>query len=190
MAQNASKFHHQIITLPNILSVVRILLIPVIVWFYSFEKQYVLAGCVLILSGITDVVDGFIARRFNMISDLGKILDPVADKLTQGVMMICLFLRYRIIVIPFALLVVKELFMVISGILVIKKTGKVCGADWHGKVATFMLYIMMALHIFWVDITPIISAVSVIMTSVVMAISLILYFCKNINLLKSTGVKR
>lgn len=74
----------QLLTIPNLLSVVRLLLIPLIVWLYCARQEYELAVLFILLSGATDVVDGFIARRFHMVSDFGKILDPVADKLTQG----------------------------------------------------------------------------------------------------------
>ena len=73
---------NKIITIPNVLSMLRILLIPAIVYYLNFEC--VLAFGFLLLSGITDVLDGWIARKFNMTSDLGIVLDPVADKLTQG----------------------------------------------------------------------------------------------------------
>ena len=74
----------QILTIPNLLSVVRLALIPVIVWLYSFEQNYHAAIGVILLSAATDIVDRWIARRFNMISDFGKALDPLADKLTQA----------------------------------------------------------------------------------------------------------
>lgn len=72
----------QILTIPNLLSIVRLCLIPLIIWLYCVKKDYTLAVIVILISGATDIVDGFIARHFNMVSDFGKILDPVADKLT------------------------------------------------------------------------------------------------------------
>ena len=71
----------QILTIPNILSLLRLALIPFIVWSYSIKK-FIASAILIVISGITDVVDGFIARKFNMVSDLGKALDPIADKLT------------------------------------------------------------------------------------------------------------
>ena len=76
----------------------------------------------------------YIARRFHRISNLGKILDPVADKLTQAAMLICLFTRFPHVLLLIAIMAGKELYMVVSGCLVIQKTGKVHGADWHGKI--------------------------------------------------------
>ncbi len=85
----------QILTIPNLLSVFRILLIPLIVWLYCGKQDYLLAAWVLLLSGVTDIADGFIARRFRMVSDLGKVLDPIADKLTQTAALVCLLTRFR-----------------------------------------------------------------------------------------------
>ena len=119
-----------IFTIPNILSMFRLLLLPVIVYMYINQKDYVLTGVLLLISGITDLLDGYIARTFNMMSDLGKILDPVADKATQAVILLCLVTRFRWLVIPFMCIVVKELFMSFIGLIVIKKTGEVhelCG---------------------------------------------------------------
>ena len=95
-----------IFTIPNILSIFRLLLLPVIVYTYMNQKDYVLTGVLLLVSGITDLLDGYIARTFHMISDLGKILDPVADKATQAVVLLCLITRFRWLVIPFMCIVV------------------------------------------------------------------------------------
>lgn len=181
---NFSKYKNRIITIPNILSLFRICLIPVIVWLYIAEHDYILTGYILILSGITDIADGYIARHFHMVSNLGKILDPIADKLTQGVMLICLVVRFPLMILPFILLIVKEIYMGASGILIIQRTGIVYGADWHGKTATCFLYGMMALHIFWRDITPSISAFLIISCSVMIGISFALYGIRNVKLLK------
>ena len=77
-------YKNKIFTIPNVLSFFRILLVPVFVWLYAFRDERIWALIVLIVSGVTDLLDGFIARHFHMISDLGKMLDPVADKLTAA----------------------------------------------------------------------------------------------------------
>ena len=82
-----------ILTIPNLLSLLRLLMIPVIVWLYVKEKNYYAATGMVILSGATDIADGIIARKCNMVSDFGKILDPIADKLTQAALIICLSLK-------------------------------------------------------------------------------------------------
>ena len=182
---NAAKARTKVFTFPNILSFFRLCLIPAIVWSYCVEQNYLLAGSVLIVSGLTDIVDGFIARKFNMVSDLGKILDPIADKLTQAAMLLCLLLRFPLLWILLVLVLVKEIFMCITGLMVIKKTGSVYGAKWHGKVATCLLYATMILHVFWNEITPVVSIVSTLACAVMIVISFILYSIQNIKKLKS-----
>lgn len=174
----------KILTVPNLLSLFRLLLIPVIVWLYWFQKDYFPAGALLILSGLTDLADGYIARHFNAVSNVGKILDPIADKLTQAAMLFCLVTRFPLMAAPFGFLVIKELFIGTTGLLMIRKTGKVVGADFHGKVATTLLYAMMILHIFWIDITPEISAVTIVICLISMAFTLLVYGNRNMRVLQ------
>lgn len=178
------KVDTKILTLPNILSFLRICMIPFIVWFYCVKEEFGIAGCILILSGITDVVDGFIARHFNMVSDFGKALDPIADKLTQGVMLICLIFRFPLMIVPLIVLSLKESFMIVTNFLVIQKTGVVPGANWHGKVATALLYSMMILHTFWFEIPKHVSNILIYACAVMIALSFLLYGKKNINTLE------
>lgn len=185
MKQRTNNQKIKIFTLPNVLSVLRILLIPIIVWLYCVEKNYLWAGIMLILSGVTDMVDGFIARRFKMVSDLGKVLDPIADKLTQAAMLVCLITRFPLMLLPFVLLILKETFMSISGLLVIQKTGHVMSAVWHGKVATALLYATMILHIFWFDIHPIVSNVLILLSAAMIIVSFVLYGIHNVVAIKN-----
>ncbi len=178
-----------VFTIPNLLSFFRLCLIPVIVWLYVGIENYQWAGYILILSGLTDIVDGFIARHYHMISDLGKVLDPIADKLTQAVVLVCLMVRYPDILWPFALMVAKEAFMAVSGILVIKRTGIVLGANWHGKAATVLLYGTMFLHIFWHDIPQMLSRSSIAACTGMVLISFVLYGSRNIRILKEQARK-
>lgn len=187
---SSTKYEKKIITIPNLLSFFRLCLIPVIVCLYAVKDDYVWAGYVLILSGITDMVDGFIARHFHMVSNLGKILDPVADKLTQGVMLLCLVLRFPLMIMPFILLVAKEIYMSISGILIIRRTGVVCGADWHGKAATCFLYGTMILHVFWHDIPAVVSDFAIIACILMVAVSFGLYGVRNMKILKQSSKEK
>ena len=174
----------QVLTVPNLLSLIRLCLIPVIVWLYLTKENYVWTAIVLILSGLTDLVDGFIARHFNMITDLGKALDPVVDKLTQLTMLFCLVLRFPMIGVPFGLLLIKEIVTGIMSLLVIRKTKKVKGADWHGKVCTVLLYAMMVLHVVWFNIPTIVSNICVGICTGMMLLSFLLYGVRNTNDLK------
>ncbi|MGI5977317.1 MAG: CDP-alcohol phosphatidyltransferase family protein [Candidatus Limivicinus sp.] len=180
----SNKFKSKVFTIPNILTFIRLLLIPVFVWLYIGRQDYKLTSIILLLSGFTDVLDGFIARHFDMVSDLGKAIDPVADKLTQLAMLLCLVSRFRLMLVPLSLLVVKELFCGITCVMAIKKTGVVEGADWHGKLTTFLLYAMMILHLIWADITPTVSTVSILLCTASMILSFIMYGIRNINAIK------
>ena len=147
--------------LPNILSLVRILLIPVFVMIFLWENGninyqiaqgakangYVIAAVIVVISGITDAADGFIARRFNMITDLGKVLDPFADKLTQAAVVLCLVIRYKHlwqwIAALFILILIKELTLLTAGVVFLRKGQNLDGALWYGKLATIVFYILM-----------------------------------------------
>lgn len=187
---NTGSSQSKILTIPNLLSFFRLCLIPVFMWLYCVEKNYLWTGIILIISGLTDTVDGIIARKFNMISDLGKVLDPIADKVTQAAMLFCLLTRFPLMIAPLALMVVKEFFMGVTGLLVIQKTGKVFGADWHGKVNTWLLYAMMILHVFWYNIPDIVSKVLIGICVVMMLISLVLYGRHNLKALRETGTEK
>lgn len=179
-----NKTENKILTIPNLLSLFRLILIPVIIWLYWFRKDYFPAGVLLIISGLTDLADGYIARRFHAVSNVGKILDPIADKLTQAAMLFCLVTRFPLMAAPFGFLVIKEIFIGTTGLLMIRKTGKVVGADFHGKVATTLLYAMMILHIFWIDIPSTVSAVSILICLVSMAFTLLTYGSRNMRVLQ------
>ncbi len=175
---------NKILTIPNMLSLFRLCLIPVIMWLYCVKENYLWAGIILIVSGITDTVDGFVARHFHMTSDLGKVLDPVADKLTQAAMLFCLLTRFPLMIVPLGIMVLKEFFMGVTGLMVIQKTGKVFGADWHGKVTTWLLYAMMILHVFWYNIPAALSRVLIAECVFMMLISLVLYGRHNLKALR------
>ena len=176
--------NNQYLTIPNLLSLVRLLMIPLFVWLYIKGHEGWTAA-VLVLSGLTDVVDGYIARHFGQISDLGKVLDPIADKLTQAAMLLCLMSRHPMMVVPFVLLAIKEIFAAISGLIVIRRTGAVPGAEWHGKLTTMMLYGMMIVHVIWQDIPTWASNVFNGGCIIMMIVSLTLYARRNIRAIRS-----
>lgn len=178
------KKENKFLTVPNVLSLFRIALIPVIVWLYAISGNMVWSGVVLIVSGLTDIADGWIARHYNMVSEVGKALDPIADKLTQGAVLLCMIFRFPLLVFPFILLLAKEAFVGVTGLLLIQKSGAVYGAEWHGKAATCLIYAVLLLHLFWTEIPPAATLVSVILASGMMLISLFLYGIRNLKLLK------
>ena len=174
-----------ILTIPNILSFVRLLMIPFFIWLYCYKEDYVLTSIVLVLSGITDLADGYIARHFNQMSDFGKVLDPIADKLTQIAMLFCLSTNHPKMLVPVILLIIKEIAAGICGLIIIKKKNQVNGAVWHGKVTTLLLYSMMIIHALWSDIPNILSNCLIGACVIMMLISSVLYTLRNIKFIKS-----
>ena len=177
------KYKHKIITIPNILSLFRLLLIPVIMWLYIVRKDPLWTTAVLALSGITDIVDGIVARKCYMVSDFGKAFDPVADKLTQIAMLFCLVSRFKWMLLPLCVMVIKEVTAGILGLLVIRKTGKVDGAVWHGKATTVSLYSMMIIHLIWYNIPGVISGILIGACTALALLSAFMYSRENVRII-------
>lgn len=135
----------RIFTLPNMLSFLRLLLIPLIVYFFETD-QYWWAFGMLLLSGATDVIDGWIARTFHLVSDFGKALDPIADKMTQIAVLFCLMREYWWVL---AALLCKECIIGIMGLIVLHRTHRVYSAGWYGKLCTVIIYLSMFVLILW-----------------------------------------
>ena len=128
--------------IPNILTVARFFLIPFIIYFI-LKEQYILALVLLVISGLTDVLDGFIARKFNFITNFGKLIDPLADKTTQIAVLLTLSFKD---IIPFWIIVVviiKEAAM-IAGASFLYGKELVVSSRWFGKLATVLFYVAIA----------------------------------------------
>jgi len=148
----------EVFTIPNLLSLFRLLLIPVYVQIYlNAEKpsDYQLAGLILAISCLTDMVDGKIARHFNMITNLGKLLDPMADKFTQLAITICLSLRYPVLLNVLVLFLVKEFFQLFAMVLNLRKGKMLDGALMVGKVCTTVLFVSLILLVLFPNIDPV-----------------------------------
>lgn len=161
-------------TIPNILSYFRILLIPVMVLCFLYVENSWAAVTVIVISGITDVADGFIARRFNMVSDFGKFIDPVADKLTQTAMAGCLLLRYPLMWLLFALMILRESCLFIWGYLALRKNDYMTGAKWYGKCSTVLVYGLM-FFLFLLPKMGMAATVMILIGSAAVGGSLLLY---------------
>lgn len=166
------------------LSFFRIFLIPFIVWTYLIKLPYIAAG-LLALSGITDIADGFIARKFNMISTLGKALDPIADKLTCLAALVSLCFVSKIMIALAAVTAVREIVMAIQGCVVLKKTGTTYSARWYGKVATALLYLTILVNFVWTDMPFALSLSLVVILSLFVFGSMISYVVDNTEMLKT-----
>ena len=173
----------RVMTIPNILTTLRILLVPAFIRVY-FHGPGALPIAILALSALTDLLDGQIARRFNQVSDLGKLLDPIADKLTQGAMLVCLLTRFPQFWVPLVLMILREAFVGVTSLLAIKKSGRVEGAEVHGKIATVLLYALALSHLLFSNIPEALSNALVVVTTIAMAISFVLYAKKNLRIMR------
>lgn len=142
----------EIFSIPNLLSFFRLALIPVYASIYlnaTEPYQYLIAGSIMAVSCLTDMIDGKIARRCNMITTVGKILDPLADKITQFTLTLCLSMKYPVLMPVLALFVVKELFQLVAGVVFLRKGRMLPGALMAGKVCTTVLFVsLIALVLF------------------------------------------
>ncbi len=146
----------EILTIPNLLSLFRLILIPVYVTIYLNAREitdYFLAAAILAVSCLTDLIDGKIARHFNMISNLGKILDPLADKATQFTLIICLASKHNILWYLVGLFVIKESFQLIAGGMNLRKGKMLKGALITGKICTTILFISLILMVLIPDMS-------------------------------------
>lgn len=177
----------EVFTIPNLLSLFRLVLIPVYVVIYLNATQmheYFLAGTILAVSCLTDMIDGKIARRFNMISTVGKILDPIADKLTQFTLTLCLSIEYPILRFVLVLFVIKEGFQGIMGLINLRKGKMLPGALLAGKVCTTVLFLSLIVLVLLPDLRPEIVNTIALMDTAFLSYSFVTYvfayFGKNV----------
>lgn len=170
----------ELLYIPNILSYIRILLIPLFVYLYlkaDTAAECFYAALVLAVSSLSDLFDGKIARKFNMISELGIALDPIADKLTHIAVAVCLCTRHTIFLIPVCILVCKETYMGAMNLYKIKtKKKKLGGAEMFGKVSTVIVFCAMILLVLLPEMPEIFVYLLTALCSVSLLISWIGYF--------------
>lgn len=141
-------------SIPNILGYFRIALIPVFMTFIvtaDGKSDYYWAAAVVMISTITDFLDGFIARTFHQVTALGVLLDPVADKMTHMALAIGLVFRYPLMGVVIGVMVVKEGFMFVMGLVKLQSGKQLGGAKWFGKVRTAAVYLIMFTLLLWVE---------------------------------------
>ncbi len=143
----------ELFTIPNALSLFRLVLIPIYIIIYLNAREtqeasgYYIAAAILAVSCLTDLVDGKIARHFNMISNVGKILDPIADKATQFSLLVCLTIEYKVLLTLVVLFVIKEGFQGIAGLFILRKGKILGGALLSGKISTTVLFVSLILMV-------------------------------------------
>ena len=168
----------EIFTIPNVLSFFRLALIPVYMVIYFLAdcpEDYYLSAGILAVSCLTDLIDGKIARHFNMMSTVGMILDPIADKATQFTLIICLASKYPILWYLVGLFVVKESFQLIAGGLTLRKGKILDGALLPGKICTTVLFVSLIVMVMMPNMTGNVVKAIVIVDAAVMVISFISY---------------
>lgn len=169
-------------SIPNILSYFRLLLIPLFIVLYV-QEDFTEALITLAASGLSDILDGRIARKYDMVTDLGKVLDPVADKLTQCAMMLCVAMRYPAMWWLLGLHVVKETVMLIMGWYVLKRTDTVNSAIWAGKLCTGVIYAVMMLHVILPHLPQPVSVGCTVVCAGLIVLSLIVYTARYVKIL-------
>ena len=171
-------------TIPNLMGYFRILMIPVFLVLY-FKEQYPAAFTVLALSVLSDFLDGKIARRFNMVTDFGKMLDPIADKLTQAMLAIAVTFRYPLVIWFLLLFIIKEMYMGVIGLYLIRKGHRINGAQWYGKVCTAVLDGVMFVLVLLPNLSYIIANILILLAIAVMLFSFCSYLHFHIGILKN-----
>lgn len=175
------------ITIPNILSVARIILVAPFIYFF-LEDNYVAAAVILIFSGLSDMFDGMIARKLNQITALGKILDPIADKLTLVSILICFSFKFPVLIPVVALMLLKEILMLLGGAHLINRRITPPAACWYGKVSTSVFYattvVIVALKAIWDYQNIALTVILMSITAILMLYALVRYTIIYLKLLK------
>ena len=168
----------EIFNIPNLLSFFRLALIPVYITTYLRAVDwydYAVSGGILAVSCLTDMLDGRIARKYNQITTLGKILDPVADKATQFALTLCLSMKYEALRWVLALFIVKELFQGLVGLLYLRKGMMLPGAIFAGKVCTTVLFVSLIFMVLFPTLPETVINVIAVVDSVFLTFSFIGY---------------
>lgn len=174
--KNLSK--RELLSIPNLMGYFRLAMIPVFAYLYLnavTDADYYRAALVMGVSSITDLFDGMIARKFNMITEFGKFLDPLADKLTHGAVLLCLLSRYRLILLLLVMFVAKEGFMLVMGAIKLRQGKKLDGAKWFGKCCTALLFTVLFFFLLFPRLPLAVVNGLILLCAAAMAATLFLY---------------
>lgn len=144
------------------------------------------AAAVVLVSGVTDFLDGFIARKFNMITELGKLIDPVADKLTQASLIFVLVVKIKWMFLLLILFVILQLFLLIAGLVMLKKNVRLNGAKWFGKVSTTVFYAVMLVFVSYPALDENIANILMLICGAFLLLSLVMYIREYVILYRKT----
>lgn len=169
---------NDLFTIPNILTYLRIVLVvPFVNYFLS--ENYIGASVCIGVSGLTDCFDGMIARKFNQVTPLGKILDPIADKITLLAVVVCMVIYVPVVFPVLVILLLKDVLMLIGGTDLIKKGITPPSAKWYGKVGTIVFYFSVCIIVFLKAVfnyqNPVLDFILLSITAVTMIYALYQY---------------
>ncbi|MED9903024.1 MAG: CDP-alcohol phosphatidyltransferase family protein [Lachnospiraceae bacterium] len=168
----------EIFSIPNIMGYFRVVLIPVFCYLFftaETDKDYLVAAGIVLVSTVTDFLDGLVARKCNMITELGKFIDPLADKLTHAALAVCLAYRYPLMLLIVGIMLIKEGFMAVMGIIKLKDGKKLDGAKWFGKICTATLFLVMCILLLFPSMPIQIVNMLILFCAAVMVFTLIMY---------------
>lgn len=176
---------------PNILTTIRFFMVPFFA-YYLYVQQYDIAVIIFIAAGITDVLDGYIARKNNIVTEWGKLADPLADKLMQLTALIMLTIHKILPSIFLIIMLIKELTMVAGSIKLYKKDNVVVSANWYGKFATVVFYVAIVVTMFFkiLGFNGIISSSIVILLILLTLFAMIYAFVKYVFVYKNATRKK
>lgn len=168
----------EIFSIPNIMGYFRMVLIPVFCYLFftaETDRDYLVAAGIVLVSTVTDFLDGLVARKCNMITELGKFIDPLADKLTHAALAVCLAYRYPLMLLIVGIMLIKEGFMAVMGIIKLKDGKKLDGAKWFGKICTATLFLVMCILLLFPSMPIQIVNTLILFCAAVMVFTLIMY---------------
>ena len=144
--------------IPNMLSLVRLILVPVFTIVYMMPTKdpqltSLIAGCIFVVAAVTDIIDGYLARKWNQITKVGRILDPLADKLLQATAIACLTIRHIMPLVLCILFLAKELMMLCAGLFLVNKLNDVLPSNLYGKIVSFLVSATICGAIFFYPMT-------------------------------------
>lgn len=176
--------------LPNFITLIRIFLIPIylLVFFSSIENRFLIAGLIFLLAGITDILDGYVARKYNLQTDLGAILDPFADKMMMFSVLISFFSAKLIPQWVLLALGIKEIVMILgSGFMYFTYENVVVPANKFGKIGTISFYVAIISII--IKLPLLFSKILLISTVIINMVAFINYFIIFLSVRKEKGIK-
>lgn len=179
------------LNIPNILTTIRFFMVPFFA-YYLYVQQYKVSVIIFIVAGVTDVLDGYIARKKNIVTEWGKLADPLADKFMQLTALVMLTIHRIIPWVFLVIMLIKELTMVAGSIKLYKKDNFVVSANWYGKFATVVFYVAIVVTMMFkiLGLNGIISSITVIILILLTLFAMIYAFVKYVFVYKEATSRK